>query len=44
VIRGILTDLPQKRDWLNPELERAAKLLISLDNDKDLARRALDSE
>jgi hypothetical protein len=32
VIRGILTDLPQKRDWLNPELERAAKLLISLDN------------
>lgn len=34
VIRGILTDLPQNRDWLNPELERAAKLLISLDNDE----------
>ena len=32
VIRGILTDLPQNKDWLNPELERAAKLLISLDN------------
>jgi hypothetical protein len=32
VIRGIITDLPQNNDWLNPELERAAKLLISLDN------------
>lgn len=31
VIRGIITDLPQNNDWLNPELERAAKLLISLD-------------
>jgi len=33
-IRGILADLPQNKDWLNPELERAAKLLISLDNAK----------
>jgi len=39
VIRGILTDLPQNRDWLNPELERAAKLLISLDNAQVEARR-----
>jgi hypothetical protein len=31
LLRQIMQDLPQKRDWLNPDLERSAKALISLD-------------
>lgn len=28
VLRRIINDLPQKRDWLDPQLEREAKLIL----------------
>ena len=33
LLRQITQDLPMKRDWLNPDLEREAKSLIALDRD-----------
>ena len=32
VLWSILRDLPKKRDWLDPDLERQAKDLIGFDN------------
>lgn len=31
VIRDVFSSIPQRRDWLNPETERIAKRLLSLD-------------
>ena len=32
VLRDIMRDMPAKRDWLNPDIEKNVKWLLSLDN------------
>jgi hypothetical protein len=33
LLRAIINDLPHKRDWLNPDIERDAKYILKINND-----------
>jgi hypothetical protein len=43
VLRRIINDLPKKRDWLDPQLEREAKFILQA-NDQGQLRRENNHE
>jgi hypothetical protein len=38
VLRRIINDLPQKRDWLDPQLEREAKFILQANAQAQIPR------